>query len=167
MNQTTLLVLRAALLLSALIGSPSVCSRLSAEPRTEPDTVRIAVVVHSSNPVESLTEGELERIFLRKSLKWDHGETITVFERPAETTIRNQFSRHVLHKTPSELVEYWLNLKLTRGLSAPKVTRSPRLLKLLLKRKRGGIGYLYEGDVDDTVKVITTLEVRADDEIVD
>lgn len=118
----------------------------------------VVVVVSKKNPVESIDMRDLSRIFLRQRLHWSNGWAITVFERSTETSIRTEFSLRVFGKTPAELHEYWLNLQLTRGLKAPKVCRSARLVGQYLSRVKGGIGYIYDDEVDDTVKVVPITE---------
>ncbi|MDQ7005964.1 MAG: hypothetical protein Q9Q40_01905 [Acidobacteriota bacterium] len=124
--------------------------------------VRIAVVVNPLNPVDSLDPAQLERIFLRQKIKWKNGWMITVFEWASDHPIRRQFSSLVLRKSPERLAEYWLNLKLTRGLKGPAICHSTTLLKSYLRRVKGGIGYLYEADIDASLKVIHLLEVSRD-----
>ncbi len=122
--------------------------------RAAPGAPRIVVVVSPKNPINSLTAAELERILLRKTSLWPNGQAITVYERPVKTTIRRAFSEKVLKKEPEALREYWMNLKLTRGLKPPKVLRSEKLIKRYLERVGGGICYLYEDEVDETVKAV-------------
>ncbi len=121
---------------------------------------RIAVVVSRKNPVKSLKQGDLRRIFLRKKTVWSNRWAVTVYERHSRNPIREQFSKAVLGKKPSELREYWLNLKLTRGLKAPKACRSAKLVKQYLARVKGGISYIYEREIDDTVKVVKIIAVE-------
>lgn len=115
---------------------------------------RIVVVVSKKNPVESLTSAELARIFLRTTNYWSNGSSITVFERPIKEKIRQRFSEQVLRKKPEALREYWMNIELTKGVRPPKVLRSQKLVKRYLERVKGGIAYLYEHEIDDTVKVV-------------
>ena len=125
--------------------------------REEP---RIVVVVSTKNPLDSLTFAELARIYLRKKIQRPNGEPVTVYERPTRNKIRQEFSRKVLDKKPKALREYWMNLTLTRALKPPKVLRSPKLVKRYLARVKGGIGYLYEDEVDETVKVVEIVRKR-------
>ena len=126
---------------------------VASEPDEEQPT--FIVVVAPDNPVVSVTLAELQRIFLRKTTRWDDGEAITVYQRSVEDPIRAVFSQRVLGKESAELNEYWMNLALTRGIKPPKVLRSATLVKQYLKRVRGGIGYILADEVDDTVKVLT------------
>lgn len=59
-----------------------------------------------------------------------------------------------LNRTLGEIKQHWMNLKLTRGVKSPKVLRSAKLVKRYLKRVRGGIGYIYAHEVDESVKIV-------------
>lgn len=128
---------------------------------TTGDTTRprkLVVVVSKKSPVKSLRLDDLRRMFLRQKTEWSHGGRITVFERSVEHPIRQRFSLWLFKKKPSELRAYWMNLMLTRGLKPPKVLRSTKLVKQYLRRVKGGIGYMYEDELDDTVKVVRILD---------
>lgn len=123
------------------------------------DRERIAVVVNRQNPVDSLTVSSLRLIYLRQQTKWPNGWPIAVFERHSENTIRADFARLVLGMATPEVAEYWLNLQLTRGLQPPQVCRSARLVKEHLARTRGGIGYLFESELDVGVKRVRIADL--------
>jgi hypothetical protein len=42
----------------------------------------------------------------------------------------------------------------------PKVLRSARLVKEYLQRVRGGIGYIHESEVDESVKVVKIPDLK-------
>ncbi|MFQ5501111.1 MAG: hypothetical protein ACE5EQ_02295 [Phycisphaerae bacterium] len=135
-------------------------SKATSQPASVPEKpIRIAVVVSPKNPITTVSSRDLHRIFLRQKTKWPNHWKITVYDQHTKNPIRTEFSRRILGKTPAQLKEYWLNLKLTRGLKPSKTCRSPRLVKQYLKRVKGGIGYLYEDEVDKTVKVIKWIEL--------
>ena len=108
--------------------------------------------------MDSLPADELRRIFLRQVTHWKDGEAISVFERPADSPIGLQFSQRILKKTAEELKTYWMELQITRGMKPPKVLRSANLVKDYLQRVRGGIGYLYDDEVDEHVKVLVITD---------
>lgn len=145
--------------------TPTTCAtrpttRPASRPAPPPERpLRIAVVVNPKNPIRTVSMGDLRRIFLRQKTKWPNRWKIKVYEQHTRHRIRSEFSRIVLGKKPNQLNEYWLNLKLTQGLKPPRTCRSSRLLKQYLKRVKGGIGYLYEHEVDKTVKVIRLIEL--------
>ncbi|MFQ5589818.1 MAG: hypothetical protein ACE5HE_01520 [Phycisphaerae bacterium] len=151
----------------AILASSSVAGQgehgnpLQRDDKAEHDSAKvlakIAVVVGTRNEVKALSLQELRRIFLRQKTFWPDKSPLTVYERHTENPIRRQFSKAVLGKTPGELREYWLNLKLTRGIKAPETCRSARLVKAYLARVKGGIGYMYEDEADDTVRIVATI----------
>ena len=103
---------------------------------------------------------DLRRVFLRQRIRWPNGWPITVYERSSDNPIREQFTRIVLGMEPGGLRKYWLTLRQTRAMNAPKLAGSTNLLKRHLERVKGGIGYMYLEEVDNTVKVIRLLEIR-------
>lgn len=119
---------------------------------------KIVVVVSRDNPVQTVSKGELRRIFLRKKTQWPGGTGITVYERPASSRIRKEFSQRVLGKKPGELKEYWMNLMLTRGLKPPKVLRSAKLVTRHLQRVKGGIAYVYEDEIGKAMRAVEIKE---------
>ena len=121
---------------------------------------RMAVVVSKTSKLASIEWSELQRIFLREKIQWDDGSEITVFQRPSVHPLYGAFARAAVRKSPGELAEHWLNIKLTRGIDPPKVCASAMLLKRYLERTSGGIGYLAEDEVDETVKVVMFIDIK-------
>lgn len=135
----------AAALLIAIVGTWNAGAH--AQPKAAPPR-RILIVVSAANPIQPLSAARMRRIFLREVTHWDNGSPITVFERPADHPIRGAFSSAVLGKTPAQLSEYWLSLALTRGLEPPKVCRTPTLLRQYFDRVKGGIGYVWDDEIE-------------------
>lgn len=118
---------------------------------------RILVVVSSANQIGPLSAARIRRIFLREMTVWGNGWSITVFERPADHPIRGAFSSAVIGKTPAQLSEYWLSLALTRGLEPPKVCRTPALLREYFERVKGGIGYVWDDELESGMQEVARL----------
>lgn len=132
-------------------GFVAVSAQQTSTPRT------IVVVVSPQNPVKSLSAVQVRRLFLREQEIWPNGWPVAVFERSANHPIRAAFSSVVLRKSSSQLSEYWLNLSLTRGLEPPKVSPTAALLQQYLNRVKGGIGYVYEDELDRGMKVVARV----------
>ncbi len=115
---------------------------------------RIVVVLSTKNPSASLTTADLARIFLGKKTQWSNGWSITVYARPVKENRRQSLSHKSLQQKPAELHEYWMNLERIKGITPPKVLRSTKLVERYLERVKSEIAYLYEHEIDDTVKVI-------------
>ena len=121
---------------------------------------QILVVVSTANPVESLDLARVRRIFLREQTTWAQGWPIATFLRSSENPIRADFSVAVLGKEPGQMAEYWLNLQLTRGLDPPKICRTSSLMKQYLDRLKGAIGYVYEVELMDGMKVVARINPK-------
>jgi ABC-type phosphate transport system substrate-binding protein len=147
-----------ALLLVALSAwaSPAPAQTIPAVPR------HILVVVSSANQTKPLSVAQLRRIFLREETVWSNGWPITVFERSTDNPIRATFSMAVVGKTPGQLSEYWLGLALTRGLDPPKVCRTSTLLRQYLERVKGGIGYVYEDELQSGMTIVARVVSKSD-----
>ena len=150
------------IVLLALIVSPLAVAAAGAEDKSARKEAGecIVVVVNRENPVERLELAALRRMYLRQEEKWPNGWSVTAYERPSESGIRRRFSRLVLRKMPEELNEYWMNLRMTRGLKPPPVCQSARLVKEHLARVKGGVGYIFERELDETVKRIEVKGVE-------
>jgi ABC-type phosphate transport system substrate-binding protein len=136
---------------------------VTAHARTPPTGPRaILVVVSSANPTAPLTVAQLRRIFLREVTIWSNGWPISVFERSTDHQIRTTFSLTVLGKTPAQLSEYWLGLALTRGLDPPKLCRTSSLLQQYLERVKGGIGYVYEDELETGMTIVARVFPKSD-----
>lgn len=117
----------------------------------------ILLVVSSANPIRSLTIAQVRRIFLKEVTLWSNGWPITVFERSTEHPIRAQFTATVIGKTQTQMSEYWLGLELTRSLDPPKMSRTPALLRQYLERVKGGIGYVYEDELENGMTIVARV----------
>ncbi len=112
------------------------------------------VVVNPQVKVDHLTKAQLKRIYRKEMTEWPGDGAIIVFDQPASSEVRAAFSKKVLDATVAEVQNYWINKKMTAGLTGPKVFRSPTLVKKFVARTPGAIGYLAPDQVDDTVKVV-------------
>jgi len=121
----------------------------------------IVVVVSAVNPVKSLELAHVRRLFLRIQTVWQNGTPVAVFERSSDHPIRAAFSSTFLGKSQGEMEEYWFNVSLTRGLEPPKICRTASLLKQYLDRTQGGIGYVYEDELLEGMKIVARLDLKA------
>jgi len=112
------------------------------------------VVVNPGVKVSNITKDDLKRIYQKEKTEWAGDGTIIPFDQSASSLVRVAFSKNVLGSTVAEVQNFWINKKMTGGVSGPKVFRSPTLVKKFVARTPGAIGYLAADQVDDTVKVV-------------
>jgi ABC-type phosphate transport system substrate-binding protein len=65
------------------------------------------VVVHTSNPVATITRQELSDLFLKKATKWDSGDRAVPVDQSKHSLCREPFSRDVHGRSVNAINWYW------------------------------------------------------------
>ena len=111
----------------------------------------IVVIVNPKNPATRMFSEQAAQFFLGKS---------TLFT-PVEHTdgaLRNEFYKKVLDKDATQVKAIWSKLVFTGKASAPKEYASSAEVKKAVAADPTAIGYIEKSQVDDTVKVILTVQ---------
>ncbi len=111
----------------------------------------IVVIVNPKNPATRMFSEQAGQFFLGKS---------TLFT-PIEHTdgaLRNEFYKKVLDKDATQVKAIWSKLVFTGKASAPKEYASSAEVKKAVAADPSAIGYIEKSQVDDTVKVILTVQ---------
>lgn len=149
---------RRMLLVAALALPPLLAADGSSEEETAAVPRRLAVVTNTANTHESLTRSELGRIFLKARTEWVRGERCIPIDQAGSTEIRAQFYRLVLDKSVDEMKRYWMQETMTGNSKPPVSLENSRTVKKYISKLEGGIAYIYEDEIDDTVKVIRIVD---------
>jgi hypothetical protein len=127
---------------------------------TEP----LVIVVNRSNPVDDLSFDELRRIFLGNRSHWSNGRRITLVMREPGEPERKTILRDVCGMNEDQFKNHFVHGLFTGEiLVSPKILASPVGVRKFIFNVPGAIGYLREGDVDDSVKVVRIDELLPDD----
>ena len=110
----------------------------------------VAVIVHPDN-TSSLTDTEIERIFLGKSAQFPDGNEAI----PINTTgdIDDEFNERVLGRNSAQIKSYWAKLVFTGKGAPPKEVDEASVIELI-KNNKNAIAYIDSGKVTDDVKVV-------------
>lgn len=111
----------------------------------------IVVIVNPKNPATRMFSEQAGQFFLGKS---------TLFT-PIEHTdgpLRNEFYKKVLDKDATQVKAIWSKLVFTGKASAPKELASSAEVKKAVAADVSAIGYIEKSAVDDSVKVILTVQ---------
>lgn len=111
----------------------------------------IVVIVNPKNPATRMFSEQAAQFFLGKS---------TLFT-PVEHTdgaLRNEFYKKVLDKDSTQVKAIWSKLVFTGKASAPKEYGSSAEVKKAVASDTSAIGYIEKSAVDDSVKVILTVQ---------
>lgn len=114
----------------------------------------IAVVVNKSNSIQSLSQAQVAKIFLGKTLKFDSGERILVGEHKRGSALKKEFYTKVVGASPRKAQSQWAELVFTGKAKKPKTFFSGAAIKKWLAENSAGISYIDSKDLDDTVKVV-------------
>jgi len=111
----------------------------------------IVVIVNPKNPATRMFSEQAGQFFLGKS---------TLFT-PVEHTdgpLRNEFYKKVLDKDATQVKAIWSKLVFTGKATAPKEYGSSAEVKKAVAADVSAIGYIEKSQVDDSVKVILTVQ---------
>ena len=79
---------------------------LTADPAPSP-AQDFAVIVNAANPVSTLSKDEVAKLFLKKTVAWQSGQSASPVELPATAKVREAFAREVLNKSVAQVRSYW------------------------------------------------------------
>lgn len=102
----------------------------------------VQVIVHSSNPVTALSTADVEAMFLKRNIRWDHGGEIVPVDMPEQSPVRNAFSQQIHHKATAAIEAYWQR-QVFSGRGVPPVQRgTPGEVIGFVAGTPGAIGYV-------------------------
>jgi ABC-type phosphate transport system substrate-binding protein len=136
----------AAMFLGCLAGSSPVKAQ----------TEDMAVVVNKANPVNSLSSGELQRIFLGETQFWNKSKNVvTVIMRAPEAPERDMVLNVLYRMSDTEYRKYWIG-RINKGeaSSAPAEVFANGALQGLVRDIPGSIGVVKASEVSSGVKVL-------------
>lgn len=121
----------------------------------------IAVIINRNNQVDTLTEGEIRRIYNNNILKWPDGAPITIYDLSLQDNLREEFSDKILGKPSYQVAEEWAHLKITNQAKNPPLSvKSQALIIRKVSSEKGAIGYVSLGAVrnNPSVKIVRTIQ---------
>lgn len=110
------------------------------------------VIVSSKNPASRMFSEQAAQFFLGKSTMF------TPIDQADGSAIRNDFYKKVADKDAAQVKAIWSKLVFTGKATAPKEYKSNAEVKKAVAEDPKAIGYIDKSAVDDTVKVILTLQ---------
>ncbi|WBS04004.1 hypothetical protein OU994_06865 [Pseudoduganella sp. SL102] len=110
------------------------------------------VIVSAKNPATRMFSEQAAQFFLGKSTMF------TPVDQADGSAIRNEFYKKVTDKDAAQVKAIWSKLVFTGKAQAPKEFKSNADVKKAVADDPKAIGYIDKSAVDDTVKVILTLQ---------
>jgi hypothetical protein len=124
----------------------------SANARAEGPEFRI--VVHPRNPSSAASRQFLSDAFLKKTARWDDGESLRPVDLRPDADARKRFSQSVLKRSVAAIRSYWAQRIFSgRGVPPPELDSDDAVLSFVLKH-RGAVGYVSAAANTGKVKVL-------------
>jgi ABC-type phosphate transport system substrate-binding protein len=112
------------------------------------------IVVNASNPLTSVSKDEISRIFLKKIAKFSDGHGAAPVDLPANSPIRDNFSKKILGKPASAVDAYWQQ-QIFSGRDVPPPQKSEAAVISFVRSNENAIAYVSAGADTAGLKVIT------------
>jgi ABC-type phosphate transport system substrate-binding protein len=107
---------------------------------------RFKIVVHPDNPTAAVSRDFLRDAFLKKATEWN-GKTLRPLDLASKFPVREQFTRDVIRKSPSQLRTYWNQQVFSgKGVPPPEAASPADVIAYVLAHP-GAVGYV-PADVD-------------------
>jgi ABC-type phosphate transport system substrate-binding protein len=127
----------------------------------------IVVIVNASNPVDSLSVGELKKLFLSDRSRWDTGKAVAPVMLAAGAPERAAFLKIVCGMSDAELSKYFLQAAFTgKSATPPKEVGNAGAVRAFVAASPGAIGFIKAGDLpagDSAVKAVKVDGAAAGD----
>ena len=108
---------------------------------------RLAVVVHRSSPVSSLSSEAVKAYFLKQHKEWASGEKVRPVQQ--EGSAHAAFLGKVLKMSSSDYERYWLERKYSAAETPPKTVEDDASVAKFVGAMKGAIGYVDWAALDD------------------
>src|SRR5262245_15789103 len=103
------------------------------------------IIVNPANHIDSIERGFLSDVYLKKVATWHNDWTVRPVQLSRRFPLRDQFTREVLKKSPTQLRSYWNRQIFSgKGVPPPDLESEDDVIRYVLSNK-GAIGYLAAG----------------------
>lgn len=103
----------------------------------------IAVIVNINNPVNSITNSDLRKIYEDRMLKWADGMPIIVYDLAVNDPMREVFSQAIFDMPSEKIAELWAHLKITNQAKNPPINiKNEYAIMKMVSVEAGAIGYV-------------------------
>ena len=120
-------------------------------------SAQVAVIAHPDVPVESIDENTLLDFYSGDIREWNNGEKITVYDLKKAKEVKDVFYKH-LGKSSSRMKSIWMKKMLAGEGEPPEAIQDEKSMLLKVAETPGAVGFISVENVDNSVKLIATIE---------
>lgn len=121
----------------------------------------IYVIVASSNPLQSLTQKEVQSLYMGRSRALVPGDFAQVLDLPRDTPVRDQFYLALTGMSPAQVNSYWARLVFTGQTLPPKEHASEQAIIEQVRRNKAAIGYVSKEPTDASLRTILVIKTHS------
>jgi ABC-type phosphate transport system substrate-binding protein len=114
----------------------------------------VFVIVNASNSLTEMTMDDIDRIFLKKTKRFENGVGAEPFMQVEGSRPRMLFNSKILGRDEQQLKYYWSRKMFSGGDRPPPSVASEADMITLVAQKPGAIGYVTARPKDARVKVV-------------
>ena len=114
----------------------------------------VVVVMSSKSDVDSLSRAQVAQIFLAKTDALPNGRVAKPVDQAEGSAVRNEFYDKVADKNAAQMKAYWSQLTFTGKAQPPRKVSGDAAVKAALAENPAAVGYISDGAVDGSVKVV-------------
>ena len=108
---------------------------------------RVAFIVSAKRPLLKLSYGELRRIFLGQTSRWNDGHRIILLVRPSNTAEGREFLDRVVHMSEIDYSQWWIGeIFRGRAAGAPRVIDTAEKMIRAVEANADAIGFIVRTD---------------------
>jgi len=115
----------------------------------------VVPIVAGSSPMRDISLGTLRRVFRSEQVTDPGGVRLVGFNHPSGSRARELFDRVVLGMDPDQVARYWVDQRIRGSARPPRTVATVALLKEVINRYPGAVGYLALTDLDVSVRALT------------
>lgn len=119
---------------------------------------RLAIIVHPDNPVGSLSQADVMRLFLGKTRAFPNQSPASPVSLSAGSQLRGEFDTLVLNKTTNQVRAYWAQQIFTGRGTPPRELASEADILAHVAKHPEAVGYVSTRQVTPSVKSVLVLD---------
>ena len=113
------------------------------------------IIVSSGSSASSLTKQQASDFFLKKVTKWSDGTIVTPVDLPANSAVREAFSKAIHGRSAAAIASYWQQQFFSGRETPPAEKANDAAVLAFVKDNANAIGYVSGEAAVTGVKVIT------------
>jgi ABC-type phosphate transport system substrate-binding protein len=118
------------------------------------------VIIHTTNPTESLSKQELSKLFLKKVKQWkDWKETVLPVDLLDDSPVRQAFSETIHEREIASIKAYWQKKIFSGRGVPPEEKKSDEDVLKYVSENPGAVGYIAEATSIEAYEDVKILEI--------